>query len=405
MKIKISNLYIIPKAKLVNLFFFTAMLLAIFSSLSVWFLLPLGTFTPIIIGILLICAMLISRTMDKPLFSNKHTILPVISYFTLICYQAIVNNNNINTYIIGIFNTYIIFALYKYDHNSLFKLSTILAKVMGGFLALSIPLFFLYLSGFPLPYRDMSFNDGFYYFSNYYFFLIDERTLFSFFPRFQSVFPEPAFLGGLSALLLFAQRGYWKKWYNIMLIIGLLLSFSLGGYVYFITITFLIMWIKRKKIIKNILIVTFIIATIVCGSFFYNDGDNLLHDLIILRLEIEDGELTGNNRTTKGFNADFQKFLQSDDILLGKDFDYSIAGNAGYKVFIYDFGVVGTFLLFLFYTLAFIYTKDKRSMISAWIVVLLIWGVDGFVLWFGRFIPIYLAVYNEKMLSKLELKN
>ena len=169
-------------------------------------------------------------------------------------------------------------------------MTTWFSKIMGAMLIPSLLAFFLYLVNIPLPNGNTQFGDNFYTFSNYYFFLIDDGQLFSFFPRFQSVFPEPLYLGSTCALLLMTQRGKWKKWYNIVMLVALLFSFSLSAYVYITAIVFLNLWIKRKKIVAKAIAVVLLIGSVIGGSFFYNQGDNLIHNLIVLRLEISDGE-------------------------------------------------------------------------------------------------------------------
>ena len=241
----------------------------------------------------------------------------------------------------------------------------------------------------------MVFNDGFYSFSNYFLFLIDDRSLFTIIPRFQSIFLEPTYLGSTTALLLMTQRGKWKRWYNISLMAGLLISFSLAGYAYFIAIIFLNMWMERKKIIAKFLSIIILISAIVGGSFIYNDGDNMLHNLIILRLEIDDGEMAGNNRVSKDFNTEYESFLQTSDVVFGRDYDYSNFGDSGYKVFFYDYGIIGVILLYVFYVLSFAKFDDYRCMLAAIIVMTLVFGVDAFVLWFGRFIPLYIVAMRK----------
>ena len=106
-------------------------------------------------------------------------------------------------------------------------------------------------------------------------------------------------------------------------------------------------WSTGKKIIQKVIISIVALSAIVATSFFYNQGDNLVHNLILLRLEVDDGELAGNNRVTHDFDAEFKNFLESDDLLFGRQKD-NVFGDAGYKVFVYDFGFVGLFLLIIF---------------------------------------------------------
>ena len=48
-----------------------------------------------------------------------------------------------------------------------------------------------------------------------------------------------------------------------------------------------------------------------------------------------------------------------------------------------------------FYFISFNSGRNRRAKISAWIVTAMIFGVDAFVLWFGRFIPLYCAALND----------
>ena len=396
MKIDFSKLYLIPRESIANAFFYASMLLAFFSSMNVWFLLPIATFFPIMSFILGLSAFIISRPLDKQIFCSSDALFPTIAFIILLFYQAVVNDNNVNTYIKALFNSAVLYIFLKYDKQRLGKFSDILAKTLGGILLVSYPIFLLYLIGFPLPYSDLDFNDGFYYFSNYYFFLIDERSLFSIIPRFQSIFLEPTYLGSTTALLLMTQRGKWKRWYNVSMLFGLFISFSLAGYAYIFAITFLNLWTNREKIVKKVVIAFTVIVLGIAGAFFYNGGDNLVHDLILLRLEMNDGEMEGNNRVTKSFDNEYDGYVQTTDIILGRDYDYSSFGDSGYKVYIYDYGLVGTLLLFTFYFFLFRRFSDARALTSACIILLLIWGVDAFVLWFGRMIPLYITAIKEK---------
>ena len=96
-------------------------------------------------------------------------------------------------------------------------------------------------------------------------------------------------------------------------------------------------------------------------------------------------EMLGRVKATVSYLTDF-----------GRDYDYSSFGDSGYKVYIYDYGLVGTLLLFTFYFFLFRRFSDARALTSACIILLLIWGVDAFVLWFGRMIPLYITAIKEK---------
>ncbi len=392
--IDLSKFYLIDKNQIIRNIYIAAIVFGVFTSLFPWFVWPIATTFPIIVAIPVTIALLFSRGLSTPLFNRKDYILPLLSYTVLVFYIAITNVRNLNGILIQVFNCIVLFSLFCCDTSLFKRISTILSKILGGFLVLTIPLFFLYIIGFPLPSTDIQYGDNFYSFSNYYFFLIDDRQLFAIIPRFQSVFLEPSYLGSMCVLLLQTQRGQWRKWYNMSLLAGILLSFSLGAYVYLVAVMFLNAWTDRKEIVKKYLVTISIILMIVGGSFVYNQGDNLIHNLIILRLEINDGKMAGDQRVSEGFEKDYENFWDSTDIFFGKHKENEV-GDSGYKVFIYSNGLVGLFLLALFYVLALIKAKNQRAAISAFILALLIFRVDGFVLIYARLIPLYLTAYID----------
>ena len=107
----------------------------------------------------------------------------------------------------------------------------------------------------------------------------------------------------------------------------------------------------------------------------------------------------GNNRTREDFSVEFERFISSSDVVFGKTYDEGF-GNAGYKVFIYQNGIVGTMLLIIFY---FVTTRNatyKRAVISGIILAFLNFIVRGFPLWFCFFIPIYSMFLTEAPTTK-----
>ena len=394
MTINLSKFYLIQKRAVVKGLFYTGMLLAFFTSLRPWFLWSIHSYYPLFATLLLIAAMLVDRTTSRPVFNRTDFLFPTAAYLLLGFYQAIVDSKNLIGLFMVLFFGFIFLTLFRYGKEELRALSTVLAKAMAILLVPSMFFFFLYLYGFPLSSSNLQYGDAFYTFSNYYFFLIDDRQLFAFIPRFQSVFPEPSHLGSVCAVLLLAQRGLWRRWWNVVLLVALFISFSLGAYVYLVAIIFLNLWTKGRRIMINLALVAALIASVVIGSFYYNDGDNLVNNLIVLRMEVEDGEMAGNNRTSEDFDADFDNFMQSSDILFGRD-RQEMFGDSGYKVFIYDNGFVGLLLIIAFFFIAYNPSTNRRAKISAWIVAAMIFGVDAFVLWYGRYLPLYCAAYND----------
>lgn len=401
-KIKITDLFLLEKRRLAQLLFYVGVLIVYFTSMQAWFLWSISSYMSVIACLFIIPAMLLSQGTSRPCFVRKDFILPLLAYMLLTYYQVVNSSSNINAYISTLFNAIVFLALFRYDAACLNKVSRMLAKTMAVLLIGSLSFFFLYLLGFPLPGSNLEFGEDFYSFTNYYLFLLDDRQLFAFFPRFQGVFLEPAYMGGAAALLLQTQRGNWRKWYCIILLIALLISFSLAGYIYLVAIIFTNLWILGKKIFTHLILSIFVLAAFVAGAFLYNKGDNLVHDLILLRLEMEDGEIVGNNRVTSNFDADYENFWNSSDIFFGREKENEF-GDSGYKVFIYTNGLVGLALLVFFYLSAFYKAPNKRAMLSALFLASLVFAADGFILWFCRFIPLYCTAYqvDEKDIEQL----
>ena len=179
----------------------------------------------------------------------------------------------------------------------------------------------------------------------------------------------------------------------MVLLVATLMTFSLAAYVLLVVIVFLNLWIKGKHVVGKVLATVALIAAVVVGAFYYNRGDNLLHDLILIRLEISDeGELSGDNRVAGWFESEYESYLQSSDIFFGRDYDTRITGNSGYRVFIYENGFVGLFLVIVFYLLSMMHTENRRVVISAFVIAILCFWVRGYPLWYSNFIPLYALV-------------
>jgi hypothetical protein len=247
----------------------------------------------------------------------------------------------------------------------------------------------------PLPSCNAEFNDWYYY-TNYYFFLLLDGALNQIIPRFHSIFLEPGHLGTAVVLLLSTQLGKWKKWYNVVLLVALFVSFSLAAYGLLTIIIFLHLWIKRKKILLRVAASLLLIAAVIGGSFLYNGGDNMLNTLIFMRLEVNDtgDDFKGNNRVSSTFETEYESYMQSSDIFFGRKVDNSImGGNAGYRVYIYTYGIVGLVLCYLFYIIAMHRAPDTRAFISMLILSLVNFWIRAYPLWFGFFVPYYLFAY------------
>ncbi|MCQ2206539.1 MAG: hypothetical protein MJZ43_07170, partial [Bacteroidaceae bacterium] len=75
-------------------------------------------------------------------------------------------------------------------------------------------------------------------------------------------------------------------------------------------------------------------------------------------------------------------------------------GNSGYRVFLYENGLVCTFLVLLFYIFALSGYKDWRALTCSIILSFLIFIVRGYPLWYSNILPILAAAYTTRFLHQ-----
>ena len=109
----------------------------------------------------------------------------------------------------------------------------------------------------------------------------------------------------------------------------------------------------------------------------------------MIRLEVEDGQLAGDNRVTDDFEADFQSLMNSSDALWGRDRNTETFGNSGFRVFIYDYGLIGMLLVIVFYIVALYNPIHIKALIAVFIIAALNFIIRGYPLWYANFIPLY----------------
>lgn len=407
--IKKINFFTIEKKNIARMFFYLGILISYWGTLMPWFIWKIEKVFFILSAVLIAMSMLISRNLSCPIFKRTDFQIPILSYLVLNIMICIVNGGNVNAYIALVFYMIIFLSLFMVSIDELKRLIKFLCMVMGTLLSVSIFFFVLYVLGVPLPSSPIAHETLMYSFTNYYFFLIDDRSFLILLPRFQSVFMEPGHLGTASVLLLLTQLGKWKKWYNVVLLIATLISFSLAAFVLLAIVLFINAWLKRKRILPKILLVVGILTSTTIVAIFYNDGDNMLNTLIIERLEIDDGKLAGDNRVTDTFEAVFNDYIKSDDILFGRDFELAEFGwgNAGYRVYIYDNGIIVLMLTIFFYIAAVYSSNDRRAVISMFIIGEASFWVRATPLSFYYFIPLYAFAYighQNLVLNNIEIE-
>lgn len=397
--IDLNKYLVFGKRDIAIALFTTGIAINIFASIHVMYFWMIEAYCPFVTMPLFIMSVLLSRSTRTPIFTRTDFLLPTLLSLIVQYYQCLVNAQNIVPFIISTASLCMFYCMFRIDKEIAEKSLTKICKVFAGFLIISILFFFLHFIGVNLP--NVSVERGNYSYTNFFFFLLDDRELWNILiPRFNSVFLEPGHMGTTIIMLLATQIGKWKKWYNVVLFVALLMSFSLAAYCLGVMLLFLRLWMLRRKIVLKVLGLVSFLGIIVGGSFVYNDGDNMLNNLIVMRLEVSDtgDDFKGNNRVSEDFEKEFESFLGSSDVLFGREMDYEGWGNSGYRVYIYDYGMAGFALFLVFYFFAFRTGRDIRAITTAFVLALTNFWIRGYPMLFAFVFPYFIiSQMNQKI--------
>lgn len=326
---------------------------------------------------------------------------------------------NIEANIFGIFGKIIfwfppvlVFFLSTSDEKKVFLV--FFTNIMAVLLFVSLLAFFFVLLGGHLPSTRMQHPESKFYdfFENYKFFIVvhDKRN-FSIFARFQSVFTEPGHLSMMTALLLYANDYKIKKWQNFVILISLIFTFSLAGYVLLIAGVFLYSFAISKRKLPMVLLLIFIGCISIGLMFFYYNRhpDSLISRTIISRLmPDEERGFSGNNRNTTQFKDTYREFIRENSFRTLTGWGNSIAkefpkgGNSSYKNFIYENGFIGFFLLWIMYFAFTLGTKSFLPISFLFLFMLSFWQ-RPYAIWLSQMF-IFMA-YCAKYTSPSEIRN
>lgn len=179
--------------------------------------------------------------------------------------------------------------------------------------------------------------------------------------RFYSMFDEPGVLGTLSSFVLFGNRYNFKKWDNVVILIGGIFTYSLAFYV----LTLLGYLYYSIHSIKRLLI-SILLCPLILFIVFQLLKDDLAFQYAIVDRFSDFGVENLDNRTGTGINTFFDHFILSSDAFWGMGTGYLQAnglqdGNS-YKMFIIEYGLLGMVLLLLMYK-SLIKKCDKSALV------------------------------------------
>jgi hypothetical protein len=244
-------------------------------------------------------------------------------------------------------------------------------------IAVSLGCYLILFLGYQLPYTIIEWpydNSSYFPFINYRLLLVPSK--FYIFYRFQSIFTEPGHLGMVSSFLLYVNKYKIKKPDVCIILIGLLLTFSLAGYLLLFLGYCFYQIITFRKVLRKIIILIIVSVVLGCvGVYMYlNYPDHPITKLIISRLEYDEEKgIAGNNREVVSFDNYYSRnFIGSLDMIWGmseKKFSEKVPGAVGvsYKGYFMYYGFFGILSLLLFY-LSLVFSGKSRFVIGMFLL-------------------------------------
>lgn len=280
---------------------------------------------------------------------NKEKVLVIYLlclFFCTLCLTA-----NLNGIVGNLMNFFCVASLFCLRDDNKMEILNFITKGFAVVVLISLVAFLLFfVLNVPWRYDSVVYADV-YRLRNFYLFLTSEWDSPFLFPRFQAVFVEPGHFGMISSLLLFVQSYNLKKWYNFIIFLGALFSMSLASYVLMLIGILIIVFIKYKHLIKYVVLIIAFSGVIISIMNRVVGEYNIFNQLIVERLVFEDGKLAGNNRFTLDFERDYEQKVETSAVWFGwqPSFSQYEGGNAGYKRYISDYGIIGLLICFLTY--------------------------------------------------------
>lgn len=302
---------------------------------------------------------------DSFVFSKENLVI----FFVFLIAAFLGTTGNTNAYV-GTFLRAVPFFFFL-NANNLYKCAIIKVfnKLFSWIIAVSLFLWILFLIGVPMSHTIVS-NSEFehYTYENYFFFLrsishLDKEV----FPRFCSIFLEPGYIACIMVFIMFLDNYNFRKRQNIIYLIALFFTFSLAGWLFFF-ISF-IPFLRDKGRIKWYY---FLGLTIITVAFvylnYYTPYDNLVKDMVGKRIEVQDGEMAGYNRSNDNLDYYWEhKLIPEGKLLMGLREEYAERYDFGTAVelraYIVRFGLIAAIVYLLFMYICY---KVNKSSFGFW---------------------------------------
>lgn len=228
-------------------------------------------------------------------------------------------------------------------------------------------------------------------------------------PRLCGIFNEPGGLGTVCALLFAATYRYSKLYERIILLLAIVLSFSVAGFL-LVFVFYALIYIKKgwKYFVPLGLLVAFVLIapSIDWGDEFVNN--------FVARFEITDEGIAGDDRVKPEFEKLYNEVWNSSDVFFGRGATYgNDMGTSSYKNLLIQYGVIGFGIYFILWLIAMLSTAKKNRdcliLLLLFIVSLYqrpvpITSSYGYVLLIGGFLSIRYWKMNNLRVKPTQTK-
>lgn len=195
--------------------------------------------------------------------------------------------------------------------------------------------------------------------------------------RFNGPFLEPGHVGMIGSFILMANNFQIKNWHCILILISIVLSLSLAGYMLVLVGYVFCAYHSGKLKIGRVVMFVTLLLTFVLGAQTYNNGDNIINEKIISRFESDDKKgFTGNNRASYSVMLLFENVLEDRQLLLygydrqfQRDNEDMFTKSNGLVFFIVKHGVIGVLITFIFYGYLVVKAEDRKYAILFFLFV------------------------------------
>lgn len=303
----------------------------------------------------------------KYVHDNRVDLSPnAVKVFAAICILFTYCRNGVNVqtpllFFLRHFPLYVLWCDWNHASEHIAFLKKALAYIIAPGLLIYLSLYVIHVSGLTTIAYPGNSN---YIFDNYIFVIQNVNEPHSGLFRFCSIFLEPGYFGTLISFLLIADGFKYNDKYTRVLLIGLIASVSLAGY-----ITTFIGYVLYNSIqglsVKKYLYIGVVLAAAYGFGVNYNNGDNFINRGIIERLQPdEDRGISGNNRAGEFALAYFEDLVTSGEIWWGIGYEgvqkvnggdadsgdyYNQIRGAGYVIYFITNGVICAILWLLAY--------------------------------------------------------